>query len=141
MPSRWYIIYHNFMKIKNFVKMYRYIHKIIINEIQVIIYRNYLVFSKQMSRNGSICRNCDCKVLYCPPMYKFLKWNCWKFWSWEMKYHHSSVVESKSFHHSWLGFASSLVMKWFWFNSRLVMIFHFSTPEFSAIVHFIWLGK
>ena len=89
-----------------------------------------------MSRNGSICRNCDCKVLYCPPMYKFLKWNCWKFWSWEMKYHHSSVVESKSFHHSWLGFASSLVMKWFWFNSRLVMIFHFSTPEFSAIVHF-----
>ena len=104
-----------------------------------------------MSRNGSICRNCDCKVLYCPPMYKFLNWNCWKFWSWEMKYHHSSVVESKSFHHSWLGFASSLVMKWFWFNSRLVMIFHFSTPEFSATVHFLpfqkwpkinfWTGK
>ena len=74
-------------------------------------------------------------LLYCPPNYKLLKWNCWKFWSREMKYHHSSVVESKSFHHSWLGFASSLVMKWFWFNSRLVMIFHFSTPEFSAIVH------
>ena len=76
-------------------------------------------------------------LLYCPPNYKLLKWNCWKFWSREMKYHHSSVVESKSFHHSWLGFASSLVMKWFWFNSRLVMIFHFSTPEFSAIVHFM----
>ena len=80
-------------------------------------------------------------LLYCPPNYKLLKWNCWKFWSREMKYHHSSVVESKSFHHSWLGFASSLVMKWFWFNSRLVMIFHFSTPEFSAIVHFLQFQK
>ena len=80
-------------------------------------------------------------LLYCPPNYKLLKWNCWKFWSREMKYHHSSVVESKSFHHSWLGFASSLVMKWFWFNSRLVMIFHFSTPEFSAIVHFSLCGN
>ena len=85
----------------------------------------YLLWAKKIMKN-----------LIVSPIYKFLKWNCWKFWSWEMKYHHSSVVESKSFHHSWLGFASSLVMKWFWFNSRLVMIFHFSTSEFSAIVHF-----
>ena len=58
---------------------------------------------------------------------------CWKFWSWEMKYHHESGVESKSFHHKWRGEAESRVMKWFWFNDRRVMIFHFSTPEFSAI--------
>ena len=94
-----------------------------IPELRLLI-KSFLNLNKVCSSQSDKCRLLN----RCPEMYY-----CWKFWCWEMKYHHESGVESKSFHHKWRGEAESRVMKWFWFNDRRVMIFHFSTPEFSAI--------